>query len=415
MGVALSPCTIPAAGAQGFELGADEIELGLASTASRAWPRTTRAADALVDRLLDAIIDDARGRLGRGIPIALLVNNLGTTPMMELAIVARRAVVALEERGLRLERAYIGTFLSALEMAGVSLSILRVDDRRLARLDAPTEAPAWPRTLAQPRSLWQVRSWSRPWPTTSLPHEDPTADFVPPQPPRTRLGLGMATALRAAARVLSTVAPRLTALDQAVGDGDLGISLARGTQAVVEDLAACLYPLDDPAATLHGLGLTLQKTLGGTSGALYAVFFLRAAAVLRKGSSTDLKTWADAFDAGCSAIAELGGARPGDRTMLNALIPASEAFRAARAPGNRSRRAPRHGRRRGRRRTATTTMPPRRGRSSYLGDRVLGHPDPAPRPSPSGSGPSPRSRRSRSEAMLRRPGRDMTTVLRTPL
>ena len=77
--------------------------------------------------------------------------------------------------------------------------------------------------------------------------------------------------------------PRLTALDQAVGDGDLGISLARGMQAVVEDLAACLYPLDDPAATLQALGMTLQKTLGGTSGALYAVFFLRAAAVLRTG------------------------------------------------------------------------------------------------------------------------------------
>jgi dihydroxyacetone kinase len=379
MGVALSPCTIPAAGAPGFELGDDEIELGLGIHGEQGVRRgPLEPADALVDRLLDAIIDDARGRLGRGVPIALLVNNLGATPMMELAIVARRAVVALEGRDLRLERAYIGTFLSALEMAGVSLSILRVDDRRLARLDAPTDAPAWPRTPARPRSLWQVRSWSRPWlAATPLPHEDPTADFVPPQPPHTRLGQGMAGALRAAARVLTTTAPRLTALDQAVGDGDLGISLARGMKAVVEDLAACLYPLDDPAATLHALGLTLQKTLGGTSGALYAVFFLRAAAVLRKSSSTNLQTWADAFDAGCAAIAELGGARPGDRTMLDALIPASEAFRAAiktEQPLADVLRITAEAAKRGAQ--ATTTMPPRRGRSSYLGDRVLGHPDP---------------------------------------
>ena len=148
-------------------------------------------------------------------------------------------------------------------------------------------------------------------------------------------------------------------------------------QAVVEDLAACLYPLDDPAATLQALGLTLQKTLGGTSGALYAVFFLRAAAVLRKGSSTDLKTWADAFDAGCAAIAELGGARLGDRTMLDALIPASEAFRTAIKAGQPLAdvlRVTAEAARRGAQ--ATTTMPPRRGRSSYLGDRVLGHPDP---------------------------------------
>ena len=131
-------------------------------------------------------------------------------------------------------------------------------------------------------------------------------------------------------------------------------------------------------ASLQALGLTLQKTLGGTSGALYAVFFLRAAAVLRKGSATNLKTWADAFDAGCAAIAELGGARLGDRTMLDALIPASEAFRTAIKAEQSladvlrvTAETARHGAQ------ATTTMLPRRGRSSYLGDRVLGHPDPA--------------------------------------
>jgi dihydroxyacetone kinase len=331
----------------------------------------------LVDRLLDAIVDDAKGRLGRGIPIALMVNNLGATPMMELAIVARRAVLALEARGMLLERAYVGTFLSAMEMGGVSLSILRVDDRRLARLDAATDAPAWPRTPTRPRSLWQVRSWSRPWLGTNQPHEEPTADFVNPEPPRSRLGQGLVGALRAAARVLTTSAPKLTALDQAVGDGDLGTSLARGSQAVVEDLAACLYPLDDPAATLQALGLTLQKTLGGTSGALYAVFFLRAAAQLRKGSPNELRTWADAFDAGNAGIAELGGARPGDRTMLDALIPAAETFRDAlstRQPLAEILRVTAEAARRGAQ--ATATLPPRRGRSSYLGDRALGHPDP---------------------------------------
>ena len=80
-----------------------------------------------------------------------MVNNLGGTPTMELAIVARRAIEWLEARGLRVERAYAGTFLSALEMAGVSLSVLLVDDARLARLDAPTDAPAWPNAAGRPR------------------------------------------------------------------------------------------------------------------------------------------------------------------------------------------------------------------------------------------------------------------------
>jgi dihydroxyacetone kinase len=222
-----------------------------------------------------------------------------------------------------------------------------------------------------------VRSWSRPWLANASAHEEPTADFVSPEPPRTPLGQALGTALRTAARVLSTNSARLTTLDQAVGDGDLGISLARGAKAVVEDLAACLYPLDDPAATLQALGLTLQKTLGGTSGALYAVFFLRAAARLRKGSAADPKTWSAAFHAACAAVAELGGARPGDRTMLDALVPASEAFRAAIEAGQGlgdALRATAEAARRGAQGTAT--LSPRRGRSSYLGDRAIGHPDP---------------------------------------
>jgi dihydroxyacetone kinase len=378
MGVALSPCTIPAAGTPGFALGNDEIELGLGIHGEPGVRRSPlEPADALVDRLIDAIVDDARGRLGRGIPIALLVNNLGATPMMELAIVARHAVAALEGRGLLLERAYVGTFLSALEMAGVSLSILRLDDQRLARLDAATEAPAWPRTPTRPRSLWQVHSWARQWLATPQPDQEPTAEYVNPEPPHTRLGQALSAALRAAARVLTTAASRLNALDQAVGDGDLGISLERGMQAMTENLKVGLYPLDDPAATLQALGLTLQKEIGGTSGALYAGFFLRAAASLRKGSPGNLATWTDAFDAGCSAIAELGGARLGDRTMLDALIPASEAFRIALDAGEGladALRVTAEAARRGAQ--ATATMSPRRGRSSYLGERALGHPDP---------------------------------------
>jgi dihydroxyacetone kinase len=189
----------------------------------------------------------------------------------------------------------------------------------------------------------------------------------------------MATVLRAAAQALTNAAPRLTALDQTVGDGDLGISVARGAEAVVNDLTAYLYPLDDPAATLQALGLTLQKALGGTSGALYGVFFLRAAARLRSGPGfpTEATTWADAFQAGIAAIAELGGARAGDRTMLDALEPAAVAFRLALDAGQPLKDAigaAADAARRGAQ--GTTNMLPRRGRSSYLGERALGQPDP---------------------------------------
>src|SRR4051812_14174180 len=183
MGVALSPCTVPAAGAAGFALGPDEVELGLGIHGEPGVRRgPLEPADDLVDRLLETIVAEARPGFARNDRVVLLVNNLGATPTMELAIVARRALAGLEARGLVVERAYVGTFLSALEMAGVSLSVLRVDDRRLSRLDAPTDAPAWPRSRSEggrPRSRGGMRRHHG--------SDEPTVDLPVPRPPRSAL------------------------------------------------------------------------------------------------------------------------------------------------------------------------------------------------------------------------------------
>ncbi|HEY7314817.1 MAG TPA: dihydroxyacetone kinase subunit DhaL [Gemmataceae bacterium] len=365
MGVALSPCTVPAAGRPGFALAEGEIELGLGIHGEPGVRRgPLEPADVLVDRLLDAILADLGSAAGAR--VVLLVNNLGGTPTMELAIAARRAVVVLEKRRLTVERVYMGTFLSALEMAGVSLSVLPVDDTRLSLLDAPTDAPTWPNAVGSPR----IRQ-------TDFPISEAISPAVSPAPvtPQTDLGERLGAAIRAAANVLIAAAPRLTQMDQMVGDGDLGISLERGARAVLAALPA--YPLDDPAATLHALAMTLQGALGGTSGPLYAAFLLRAAGRLRQGGADELRTWAEAFTAGCAAVAELGGAARGDRTMLDALLPAAEALQTGADAGRSASDALRsaadaaaNGAR------STANMKPRRGRSSYLGDRVLGHPDP---------------------------------------
>jgi dihydroxyacetone kinase len=366
MGVALTPCTVPAAGRPGFVLGEGEIELGLGIHGEPGVRRgPLEPADALVDHLLTAILADLG--TAAGTRAVLLVNNLGGTPTMELAVVARRAVAVLEGRGLAVERVYLGTFLSALEMAGASLTVLPVDDRRLALLDAPTDAPAWPNAAGRPRCRESPPIEAEP-PPTSLPPAAPAAL-------QTSLGKAVAAAVRTAADALIAAAPRLTELDRAVGDGDLGISLERGARAAQRALPT--YPLDDPAAGLRALSATLQRSLGGTSGPLYAAFFLRAAAVLERRGAADPAAWAEAFQAGCAAVAELGGAAPGDRTMLDALLPAATAFQEALASGaalasalGAGAAAAAAGAR------ATAAMVPRRGRSSYLGERALGHPDP---------------------------------------
>jgi len=134
--------------------------------------------------------------------------------------------------------------------------------------------------------------------------------------------------------------------------------------------------LDNAPATLKALGHTLRRALAGSSGPLYGVLFLRCGSVLEASGTTGFVQWVEAIDQGCRAISELGGAKPGDRTMLDALDPfvrtlqqavshksTQDAVLAAVEAAERGAEA-------------TAQMHPKLGRSSYLGTRVIGYPDP---------------------------------------
>ncbi len=352
MGVGLDACTVPAAGRPGFELGPAEIELGLGIHGEQGVERAAlMPADALVERMLGAILAD-RG-FAAGARVALLVNGLGGTPPMELAIVARRALAFLRARGLVVERAWAGEFLTALEMPGVSLSLLRVDDARLALLDAPAVAPAWPGggKLAARQMVAGVAA-----PAVAYPPAGPLA------PALRRAVLAVADALVAAE-------PRLTELDSRAGDGDLGVSMVRAAEAL-RALPAGAFA--DPPTALAAMADALRRAIGGSSGPFYATALMRAARELPLAPG--VADWAVAFRAGVAAVAALGGAKPGDRTMLDALVPAADAFAAAAGGGlQAAARAAAEAAERGA--EATATMVPRLGRASYLGARAVGAPD----------------------------------------
>ena len=149
MGLSLSAGTSPAVGKPSFELGEDEMELGLGIHGEPGVKRTQlQSADKLTETLLGEILK--YGNFGEEKRIAVMVNSLGATTDMELAIVARHAVPFLENKGYTVERIYAGTFLSSLDMAGISISVLGINDEWLGWLDAPTMAPAWPAVLKRP-------------------------------------------------------------------------------------------------------------------------------------------------------------------------------------------------------------------------------------------------------------------------
>ena len=142
MGFALSPCTVPANGRPGFDLGDGEMEFGLGI---HGEPGVRRApvenADALARNLLSAVFDDLPFRSGDR--VAVLVNGLGGTPLMELYILNRSVAALCRERGLTVAKTYVGNFMTSLEMAGASVSLLRLDPELESLLADPSGAPAF--------------------------------------------------------------------------------------------------------------------------------------------------------------------------------------------------------------------------------------------------------------------------------
>ena len=142
MGFALSPCTVPANGRPGFDLGDGEMEFGLGI---HGEPGVRRApvenADSLAKNLLAVIFDDLPFR--KGDRVAVLVNGLGGTPLMELYILNRSVAALCRERGLAVAKTYVGNFMTSLEMAGASVSLLRLDPELESLLADPSDAPAF--------------------------------------------------------------------------------------------------------------------------------------------------------------------------------------------------------------------------------------------------------------------------------
>jgi phosphoenolpyruvate---glycerone phosphotransferase subunit DhaL len=179
-------------------------------------------------------------------------------------------------------------------------------------------------------------------------------------------------------RFASTVAENreyLTQLDSAIGDADHGINIDRGMKAALGKLEG--LEGDDIGGLLKTVGMTLVSTVGGAGGPLYGTLFLQMGMATAGKSELEPQDWAAALDGAVDGVQMRGKAEAGDKTMIDALIPARDSFRAALADGasftgalGKSAEAAEEGMK------ATIPLVARKGRASYLGERSAGHQDP---------------------------------------
>ena len=141
MGVAIQPCTVPAAGKPGFELGEDEMEVGIGIHGEPGTHKEKlRPADEIVDHILGKILADIDYT---GHEVAVMVNSSGATPLMELFIINNHVADVLAAKGIKVYKTFVGEYMTSLEMEGFSVSLLRLDDELKALLDAPADTIAF--------------------------------------------------------------------------------------------------------------------------------------------------------------------------------------------------------------------------------------------------------------------------------
>lgn len=352
MTVALRPCTLPGSSEPSFDLPDGEIELGIGIHGERGTSRVpAMPAQDIVAALTQPILNSLG--LERGESVLAFVNGLGATHPMELALLYGELAEFLSDKGIRIARPLVGSLVTALNMGGASITLVRVDDEILELFDAPTSAPAWPNAHATGESVLGERKGFGP-------------SFEPSENSGTRNEFVSTWVVTWVERVLAEE-PALTELDRRAGDGDFGTNMVSALEQL--DLAS-IRETYSPKTIFEAVSEAYLGHAGGTSGALFGIWFRQFYLAL---DTVDLTSITTAARGGLDAITELGGARVGDKTMVDAIAPAVQALEAATDPKEGLHAAA----------TAATTgaratehLTANRGRASYLGDKGVGVEDP---------------------------------------
>ena len=297
LGIATTVCTIPGQQTHA-RLNPGQAELGLGIHGEPGVERIELPLAGEVATMMAARLTRAATPTGS---VALLVNNLGGTPDLEMSVFCHSLLATPLGRRAK----YVvgpAKLMTALDMKGVSVSVLPLDDALAAALTADCDAPAWPGAHEL-----------RPIKVVAMPRAAASVEANPSNDSRAR------EAVTAICQALLTREAQLNALDAKIGDGDTGTTFATAARSVLSAIDA--LPLAEPDKLCAAVGKRLSEIMGGTSGVLLSIFAAATGRTLASGAD-----WAASLREGVNQMRFYGGAGPGDRTMLDALMPAIEAL-----------------------------------------------------------------------------------------
>ena len=299
LGVAMQTCNLPGSDDEEGRIKQGHVELGLGI---HGEPGASVVDTQNSKAIIDTLVTPLKALAGEG-RFAVLINNLGGVSALEMALLTKE----LAHSALKESIAYLigpAPLVSALDMKGFSLTLLRLNDLFEKALHEEVETLGWQKPVA----FAPLRTVAH-----SAIHD--RVEYTPSENPQVEKSVS------SVARTLIQLENRLNALDAKVGDGDTGSTFAQGARDIAQRLEEHALPLDDVSKLLLLVGERLATVMGGSSGVLMSIFFTAAGQKLHDGKSLP-----DALLSGLAQMKQYGGADLGDRTLIDALQPALEAL-----------------------------------------------------------------------------------------
>ena len=332
IGFALSSCTVPAKGSPTFTLGETEIEYGVGIHGEPGIKREKISdADSLAEKMVRALseelgLDDKKGSKR----LAVLINGFGATPLMELYLMNASVARELAKIDVTIARTFVGNYMSSIDMAGASISLLNLDEELEALLNAESEIPAF-----------------------SKPAGDSVAEFYEPYKDEESAGKDIDGSMTPVE--CSVIGERLTLenieyivdvmrmsiirnevpfceLDAHAGDGDFGMSVAKGFRRLGKEWRGIVGHSTDIGSFLKACSMVIMEYCGGASGPIWGSAFRAAGKAAEGKASLTIREFAGVLQAAVSGIQQTGemsfgrGAIVGDKTLIDALAPCADAW-----------------------------------------------------------------------------------------
>ncbi|AEB06647.1 Glycerone kinase [Coriobacterium glomerans PW2] len=368
MGCALSACIVPRAGKPGFSIGDDEIEIGMGIHGERGIEvRKMMTANELAEALFSNI--EGELALSSGDECSVMVNGLGSTPLEEQFIVYRRISQLIESKGAKIVLPHVGEYGTSLEMAGLSLTIIKLDSELKELLLAPARTPFYSNLNRIGVKGFAADSWTSMNDVKPERHHSDIDSSEERAARSTLISNGSIDArvikqrFQAISKAIDVESEYLTELDRQNGDGDLGISMKAGFKAICGKLDS---ENEMDLGRLFSLAsLTLNETAPSSLGTILSIGLMGMAKLMLGRSSVSMSELSSALQEGLETIMRRTGTKPGEKTIIDALRPAIETLQetlsldeAARAAANGS--------------EATKQMLAKHGRAAYYGAKSLG-------------------------------------------